>query len=52
MHLVLQLYLHCRALLGDLVGHEAGCSERTIHCPAPNGCDEVVQLKVADSEMV
>lgn len=34
-----------RALLGDLVGHEAACPERTIHCPAPNGCDEVVQLK-------
>jgi len=34
-----------RSLLVDLVSHEAGCLERTIHCPAPNGCDEVVQLK-------
>ena len=36
-----------RSLLVDLMGHEASCLERTIHCPAPNGCDEVVQLKVA-----
>ena len=43
-----QLYTRSiRSLLVDLVSHEASCLERTIHCPAPNGCDEVVQLKVA-----
>jgi len=34
-----------KALLGDLTSHEATCPERTIHCPAPNGCDEIIQLK-------
>lgn len=34
-----------RALLADLLSHEGVCPERTVHCPSPNGCDEVVQLK-------
>jgi len=34
-----------RELLTDLVPHEVVCPERTVHCPSPNGCDEVIQLK-------
>ena len=33
-----------KELLSVLVPHEEICSQRTINCPQPNGCNEPVQM--------
>jgi len=34
-----------KSLLKDLESHEEICTERTVQCPLPNGCEEIIPLK-------